>query len=194
MPRGRKKKQIIQKAIEVFSEKDFKSSNIREIAQRANVAEGTIYYYFDNKEDLFFSIAIEKCKEFDNQLTLHLQEVTGALNKLEKYVWYDLHFFEENPDYARILFLEMRPDKSFSKTKTYKWIQRTTGQVLNLIKEGQKEKVIRKDLSIYLLRHLILGILEHVITRWLLKGENYSLVDQHKEITNLIINGIQADT
>lgn len=189
-----KKQLIIQAAIEVFSKSDFKNSRITEIAQRANVSEGTIYQYFRNKEDLFFSIPIEKTKEFDEQVALHLQGVDGALNKLKKYVWYDLYFFENNPHYARILFLEMRVQKKFIKTKTYKWIKKTTRQVLDIIKEGQKENVIRKDVNVYLLRHLVLGILEHVITRWLLKDRKYSLIEDFQEISNLIINGIKAET
>ncbi|MBN1106890.1 MAG: helix-turn-helix transcriptional regulator, partial [Deltaproteobacteria bacterium] len=55
-----RKESIIHAAIEVFSKKDFKSASISEIAQKAGVADGTIYQYFRNKEDLFFSIPIEK--------------------------------------------------------------------------------------------------------------------------------------
>ena len=63
-----RRKSIIQAAIEVFSKKDFKTASISEIAQKAGVADGTIYQYFRNKEDLFFSIPIEKTNEFRSQL------------------------------------------------------------------------------------------------------------------------------
>ena len=57
MPKKKAKRQlIIDAAIEVFSRNSFQDSTISEIAQKANVAEGTIYQYFRNKEDLFFSI------------------------------------------------------------------------------------------------------------------------------------------
>ena len=59
-------------AIEVFSNKEFKTASISEIAQKAGVASGTIYQYFRNKEDLFFSIPVEKTNEFQSQLELHL--------------------------------------------------------------------------------------------------------------------------
>jgi TetR/AcrR family fatty acid metabolism transcriptional regulator len=55
-----RRESIIQAAIEVFSKKDFKNANISEIAQKAGIADGTIYQYFKSKEDLFFSIPIEK--------------------------------------------------------------------------------------------------------------------------------------
>ncbi len=185
-----KKQSIIQAAIEVFSKKNFQNASISEIARKANVAEGTIYQYFKNKEDLFFCIPVEKTKEFCKELKLHLEGIRGPFNKMRKFIWYYLYFFKMNPEYARTLMLEMRVSKSFVKTNTYKSFKPFTSQVLEIIKEGQGEGIIRKDINIYLIRQLILGILEHMVTRWLLKGEKYDLVQQYHEVSELIIHGI----
>ncbi len=185
-----KRQTIIQAAIEVFGKKSFRDSNISEIAQRASVAEGTIYQYFRNKEDLFFSIPIEKTKEFCSELELHLQGMIGAFNMLRKFIWYYLYFFKTNPEYGRILMLEMRVSRSFVKTKTYGFLRKSTGKVLDIIREGQEEGVIRMDANPYVIRHLTLGILEHVVTRWLLKGEKYDLMDSYEDISKLVVDGI----
>lgn len=182
---------IIQAAIEVFSKKDFKTASVSEIARKAGVADGTIYQYFRNKEDLFFSIPIEKTNEFRSQLELHLQGISGALNKIRKFVWYFLYFFKVNPDYGRILMLEMRVSRSFVKTDTYDFLKRSVGQVLEIITEGQEEGVIRKDTDIYILRHLVLGTLEHIVSRWLLKDGKYDLLEHHQEVSRLIIDALK---
>ena len=187
-----KKQLIIQAAIEVFSKNNFKNSSIAEIARRANVAEGTIYQYFRNKEDMFFSIPIEKTKEFSKELDLHLAGITGALNKIRKFVWYYLYFFKMNPEYARTLMLEMRVSKSFVRTRSYKSFKPFTNRILEIIEEGQREGMIRKDVNIYILRQLILGILEHMVTRWLLKGEKYDLMRYYNEVSELVIHGISG--
>src|SRR5512137_1432492 len=140
-----RRESIIQAAIEVFGKKGFLAASISEIAQRAGVAEGSIYQYFKNKEDLFFSIPIEKTKEFRSQIELHLEGISGALNKLRKFVWYFLYFFKTNPEYGRLLMLEMRVSKSFVTTETYDFLKQSVGSVLEIITEGQKEGVIRKD-------------------------------------------------
>lgn len=181
---------IVQAAIEVFGENNFRDSNIREIAKRAGVAEGTIYKYFKDKEDLFFSIPMEKTKGYVEQLDLHLQGITGAPNKIRKFIWYYFHFFNANPEYGRILLLEMRVSKRFIKTKTYASLRKSTRQILNILRDGQEEGTIRKDVNIYLLRQLILGILEHVVTRWLLKQEKYNLLERHKEVGELVLHGV----
>ena len=187
-----RRESIIQAAIEVFSKKGFQAAGISEIAQRARVADGTIYQYFKNKEDLFFSIPIEKTKEFRSKVELHLEGITGALNKIRKFVWYFLYFFKTNPEYGRVLMLEMRVSKSFVKTETYDFLKQSVNSVLDIIAEGQKEGVIRTDVNIYLLRHLILGILEHMVSRWLLKEGKYDLLEHHQEVSRLLIEGLRV--
>ncbi len=185
-----KRESIVQAAIEVFSKNNFRNSNISEIAQKANVAEGTIYQYFKNKEDLFFSIPIEKTKEFTRELDLHLQGITGTVNKIRKFIWYYLHFFKMNPGYGRILMLEMRVSKSFTETETYNFLKKSTSRILEIIEEGQAEGVIRKDTDRYLNRQLILGLLEHIVTRWLLKEGKYDLMEHYDEMTELVLHGL----
>ncbi len=185
-----KRQVIIQAATEVFSKNNFQNSSIAEIAKRANVAEGTIYQYFKNKEDLFFSIPVEKTKDFCRELELHLQGITGAFNKIRKFIWYYLYFFVTNPEYARTLMLEMRVNKSFVKTKSYEAFKPFTNRILQIIQEGQEEGLIRKDVNIFITRQLILGILEHMVTRWLLKDEKYDLLEHYDEVSDLIIHGI----
>ena len=187
-----RRESIIQAAIEVFSKKDFKTASISEIAQKAGIADGTIYQYFRSKEDLFFSIPIEKTNEFRSQLELHLEGISGAFNKIRKFVWYFLYFFKTNPEYGRILMLEMRVSKSFVKTETYGFLKQSVSQVMNIIIEGQNEGVIRQDTDIYILRHLILGTLEHMVSRWLLKGEKYDLLEHHQEVSRILIDGMRA--
>ncbi|SEM43877.1 regulatory protein, tetR family [Syntrophus gentianae] len=96
-----RRKQIIEAAISVFGNSNFHDANITEIAQKANVAEGTIYQYFKNKEDLFFAIPAQKIEEFCEEVDLQLEGIHDAFNKLRKYTWFYLYHFKTNPAYAR---------------------------------------------------------------------------------------------
>lgn len=189
-----KKQQIIQAATEVFGNSNFQNTAISEIAQKANVAEGTLYQYFKNKEDLFFSIPAEKTDEFCEEFDLHLQGINDTFGKIRKLIWYYLYFFKTNPAYARSLMLEMRVSKSFIRSKTYDRIKAFTDKVLEIIKEGQEEGRIRKDVDIFIIRELLLGFLEHRVTWWLLKEEKYDLVEHYDEIFELVFNGIKSST
>lgn len=55
-PKQQKKKQIIAAAAAVFAQKGFSQTIIADIARQAGVGKGTIYEYFDSKDDLFFAV------------------------------------------------------------------------------------------------------------------------------------------
>ncbi|SEM29336.1 transcriptional regulator, TetR family [Syntrophus gentianae] len=187
-----RRKQIIEAAIEVFGNNSFKEASISEIAQRAKIAEGTIYQYFKNKEDLFFSIPAEMIEEFWDELDLHLQGIHDSFNKMSKFVWFYLYHFKMNPAYARSMMLEMRVSKNFSKSKTHDKVVWIYERVLEIIKEGQEEGLIRKDVEGYAIREMLMGMLEARLTRWLLKDEKFDLMENYGEICDLIFNGIKS--
>ncbi len=187
-----RKKQILQAATEVFGNSNFQSTSISEIAQKANIAEGTIYQYFKNKEDLFFSIPKQKTDLFCEELDLHLEGIHDALNRIRKLIWYYLYFFKTNPTYARLLMLEMRVSKNFASSKTSNIIKVFTDKVLEIIREGQEEGLIRKDMDEHAIRDMMLGFLEYRVTRWLLKDERYDLLENYSEISDLVFNGIKS--
>lgn len=187
-----RKQQILQAAIEVFGKTNFQSASISEIAQKANIAEGTIYQYFKNKEDLFFSIPAQKTEAFCDELDLHIEGIHDSFNKLRKLTWYYLYFFKTNPDYARILMLEMRVNKSFFKSRTFDKVQVFHEKVLEIIKNGQEENFIRNDIDGLVIREALLGFLEHRVTRWLLKEESYDLLLNYGEVFDLVFNGIKS--
>ncbi len=186
-----RKRQILQAAVEVFGNSNFQSAGISEIAQRANIAEGTIYQYFKNKEDLFFSIPAEKTETFCEELDLHLEGIHDVLNKIRKLTWFYLYFFKTNPEYARILMLEMRVNRSFFKCKTFDKVAMFNNKVLDLILEGQQQGLIRGDVDGRVIREQLMGFLEHRVTGWLLKEEKEDLLKNYGEISDLVFNGIK---
>jgi len=187
-----RKQQILQAAIEVFGNSSFQNAGISEIAQKANIAEGTIYQYFKNKEDLFFSIPAQMIEEFCEELDLHLEGIHDALNKLRKFTWLYLYHFKTNPAYARTLMLEMRVSRNFPNSRTFDRVKVIADRVLELIQEGQEEGLIRNDLDGRDIRELLLGMLEHRVTRWLLRDGKFDLLENYGVICELIFEGIRS--
>src|SRR3990170_1735098 len=60
---GEKRDRILRAAVKIFSRKGFFNSKVSEIARSAEVADGTIYLYFKNKDDLLISLFEEKMGE-----------------------------------------------------------------------------------------------------------------------------------
>ncbi len=55
-PQKDKKDRIIEAAAQVFAQKGYAGSSVADIAVKAEIGKGTIYAYFDSKEDLFFAV------------------------------------------------------------------------------------------------------------------------------------------
>lgn len=59
--------QIRRAALKLFNEKGFSATRLEDVAEEAGVSKGTIYLYFENKEDLFFAIIRGVVPEILNQ-------------------------------------------------------------------------------------------------------------------------------
>ena len=78
-----KKGQIIEAAVLVFAQKGFSGAIMAEIAAQAGIGKGTIYEYFDSKENLFFAVFEWYIKESGSAATIGISALGGpALSRL----------------------------------------------------------------------------------------------------------------
>src|SRR5690606_16805227 len=103
-----KYQQIIEAAVKVIAENGYHASQVSKIAKEAGVADGTIYLYFKNKEDVLVSVFEEKMGQFIDKIAKATSEQANANDKLK--VLIEMHFsqLEENPDLAIVTQLELR--------------------------------------------------------------------------------------
>jgi TetR/AcrR family fatty acid metabolism transcriptional regulator len=185
-----KKRLILEVATEVFAEKGFNEATISQIASKANIAEGSIYDYFKNKEDLLFSIPEERMENFLCGLQDHLRGIKGALNKLRKLLWYHLNFYEKNRNYTHIFLLDIRPNPRFNQSKAYEKVREYSKLILQLIEEGKREQAIRKEIDPYIFRDIILGSAEHITFRGSILNRFPNLSDATDHLYDQITHGV----
>ncbi len=189
-----KRRLILKVATEVFAERSFNETTISQIAQKAKIAEGGIYVYFKNKEDLLFSIPEERMENFLSGLHEHLAGITGALPKLRKLIWYHLNFYEKNKDYVLILLQNIQQNPRFNSTRAYRLIREFAKLVAQTIEEGKKEGVIRPDIDSRLLRDAILGAIEHITIRGSILGKFPRITDAAGAVYDFFVSGVQSQT
>ena len=188
-----KKREILTSAIKVIGERGFQNATIAEIAKNARMGDATIYEYFKSKEDLLLAIPVEVTKELIPQIEDHMMGIKGAFNKLRKFIWWYLDFFEKNPEYGSIVLLELKTSRAYISTQAYQGARTFYQVILDIIKEGQEEGVIKKETNLYLARSLCVGAIEHISIRWLLKDKKYSLTQYADELIDLLIKALSND-
>jgi TetR/AcrR family fatty acid metabolism transcriptional regulator len=192
LQRESKKRLILKVATEVFAEKGFHETTIAQIAQKAKIAEGSIYHYFQNKEDLLFSIPEERMEKFLAGLHESLEGIEGAIAKIRKLIWYHLNFYEKNKDYVLILLQNIRQNPRFNSTRAYSLIRDFGKLTAQLIEEGKREGAIRTNVDSRLLRDAILGATEHITIRGLILGKLPNLSQAADPLYDFFVSGIQA--
>ncbi len=106
---GRREEEILGAAASLFAAKGYQRTPVKEIAERAGIAPGTIYLYFDGKRDLLLSIADRIIGQAWNET----QEQMAELDK-EAYIATILQgvfdFVDENRAFLRALIPEIWTD------------------------------------------------------------------------------------
>jgi len=87
--------------------------------------------------------------------------------------------------------LELRVNKNFQKTNGYRLFRGWLKTVRDIIEQGQREGSVRNDMDSVVIQELLLGTLEHYVTRWLLKDESWDLLEFREQTIELIMNGIK---
>src|SRR5271168_3200661 len=80
-----KRRQIVEGARKIFLAQGFDAASMSDIARAAGVSKGTLYVYFDNKEQLFQAIVHQECQvhaESAFDLDANDHDIEGTLKRL----------------------------------------------------------------------------------------------------------------
>lgn len=182
---------ILDAAVKVFARKGFFQSKVAEIAQEAGVADGTIYLYFKNKDDLLISIFEVKMDEVISRFRSAIGELTGAREKLACLIQMHLAEFYANPDLAAVFQVELRQSSRFMHEADKTQLKRYLDLVAEVVEQGQEEGIFRRDIPSSLIKRLIFGTLDEVVSTWVLAGRRHDLEALAKPITDLFLRGIE---
>jgi TetR/AcrR family fatty acid metabolism transcriptional regulator len=190
-PRNKdKRKKILQAATKVFARNGFYHSKVSEIAREADVADGTIYLYFKNKEDILISIFEES---MDQILTLVREEIdkeADALTRLRRFVRLHMALMEKNPRLAEVIQVELRQSSKFMKEyKNVKFLEYLQF-IAEVIAQGQREGLIHKEISPAIFKRMLFGALDELALQWVLSKKRYSLAAVAEQVTDIFVKGI----
>ncbi len=79
---GAKRRAILDAAQEAFDVRGYEAATMEEVAEKAGVSKGTLYNYFQNKEDLFAKVFSERLSGDQAELEQLIEEPLPALEKL----------------------------------------------------------------------------------------------------------------
>jgi TetR/AcrR family fatty acid metabolism transcriptional regulator len=182
---------IMQAAIKVFARKGFYNSKISEIAREADVADGTIYLYFKNKDDLLIKLFEESMDGFIKVIRKDMEKMEDAAKMLRHLIELHLSLIETNPALAEVITVELRQSSKFMKEYRnikFKEYLKLTGDI---IAKGKEEGVFKKDISPTLASRMLFGALDEVSLLLVMsKKKAFQITDTVRQVAELFITGI----
>lgn len=184
---------ILRAAIKVFARGGFFNSKVADVAREAGVADGTVYLYFKNKDDILVSI-------FNHFMDLalakgraSLAEVDDPQEKLKRIVYRHLESLGRDRDLAVVFQVELRSSskfmEQFSATKVTEYLE----LIRRVIEEGQREGLFRKTLNAQIASKVLFGALDEMVTNWVLSKKRYNLISMADPVIDVFVNGIAVE-
>src|SRR5258706_12108047 len=185
-----KRERILRAAIEVFARNGYFNAKVSEIAKAAGVADGTIYLYFDGKEDLLVTIFREHTRNYLQSLEREMATINRAEERLRVAIRHHLETLGRDRALAIVAQVELRHSVKFMSLLSQQELADYLNMLRKLVEHGQADGTFRRTLHPQLVAKSVFGILDEMVTSWILSEKDYNLGDQADQIADLILTGL----
>jgi TetR/AcrR family fatty acid metabolism transcriptional regulator len=177
---------IIEAALEAFSEYGYHDCPVSKIARKANVADGTIYLYFANKEEVLISVFQEKVNRLITDIEGLTEDCANAWEKIEVLVRYHMTALGNDRVLANFLQIQLRQSSTNIRQGIALPLKKFYHLIENFVFEGQKEGVIDSLINANIARKLIFGTIDEVISCWVLSRRQYDVKERIDDVLYIL--------
>jgi len=187
-----KRDRILKAAIKVFAKNGFYATRVSEIAKAAGVADGTIYLYFKNKDDVLITIF----EDGINRLLVILRKVAESDEPFEKRITriieLQLGLLEDQRDLAEVITVNLRQSSRLLKQYATPLFMQYIDVIAGVVREGQEDGAFRKDLNPRVVARSLFGALDAILLTWALgEGDTPALRKAAAHCASLFLEGLR---
>jgi TetR/AcrR family fatty acid metabolism transcriptional regulator len=185
-----KPQHIIEAAVRVFARKGYFNSRVSDIAREAGIAAGTIYLYFDTKQDILITLFREKMAEFGAALWKAIAAEPDAVAKVKRLVHLHFEMLERSPALAEVVQVELRQGQKFFRGPATQEIAAYFALIGSVLEEGVAAGHFRPDLPVKVATKMLFGAMDQMATSWVLGKRGYRLADTAEAVADLFLQGV----
>lgn len=188
--REQRRRAILESAVRVFAENGFFAARIRDIAAGAGVAEGTIYLYFEGKDDLLLTAFRDRVSDFVASIGDAMAAEAPFEERLGRFVQAQFESIEADPALATVLLLETRQSSKFYGGAVRDVLKEYAQAIDRLLASGVERGEVGADADVALARRMLIGSLEEIELEWLLGERTRPLVPAAPRFAALFCRGL----
>ena len=187
-----KYKQIIDAAVIAIAENGYHQAQVSKIAKQAGVADGTIYLYFKNKEDILISVFQEKMGVFVDNLQDIIKNESSSSEKLIQMIENHFQVLAKDRHLATVTQLELRQSNKEIRLKINDILKEYLMLLDQILIEGMLSGEFNTTMDVRLARQMVFGTVDEITTTWVMNDYRYDLVALAPKVTQLVLNGLKA--
>jgi len=188
-----RRSEILYEAEKVFAAKGFYSTTVADIAQASGYAVGTLYQFFQSKEELYLTMVAEKMDLMYSSIRSATLEKTETVDKLSVLIFSYFQFVENNLDFCNLFFrgdASTLPDSSTSlRNRMFEEYVRQAGYIESILAEGMDQAVLRPQ-DPHTLSFVLTGMIRGVIFGWMMTARDKPLKDKVSLVLDAFLRGI----
>ncbi|TGE31157.1 TetR/AcrR family transcriptional regulator [Desulfosporosinus sp. Sb-LF] len=176
-PSKGKFERILNAAIEAFAESGFHQCPVSKIARLAGVADGTIYLYFKNKEEVLIQVFQHRMGDFISSMRRELSHCETTEACLRTIVKAHFSYMEQNRLLAIVTQLELRQSDPSVRLAINGPLLDYYSLIEEVIRQGiERKEVPRQDIKVA--RQMIFGSLDEATTDWVMAHNPRTFVSE----------------
>jgi len=190
----RQRREMLEAAFGLFSEKGYHNVSMHEIAAKAEFAIGTLYKFFKNKEDLYKALILGKAEETHEAVIKAMEEDEDEVAKLRNYIKALGKVFQAHLPLIRLYFSETRGASFNLMAGLDSEIRELRGEFLKnltaIFASGIEKDIFKRIADPYFLAVALDGITAGFLFLWLEEPERYPFPEDPDIILNILFKGL----
>ncbi len=196
-----KRTTILDAALRTFVRRGYAETKVSEIASEAGVAEGTLYNYFNSKEELLLALFDEKWNSIITEIRGKINSLDDPNEKLKAVFALVVRMFKKNRQLAELFMIDIKQSSIFLNNYTINRIIEFLDLIEEILKEGKQKGIYRRDIDTRVAKMVIFGAAQGILLSWVLseskaarnKSFNFSLFKAAKTLKEIFKSGLVSD-
>ncbi|MBX5464497.1 MAG: TetR/AcrR family transcriptional regulator [Clostridia bacterium] len=184
-------REILRAAVHVIAARGYHGARISDIAREAGVADGTVYLYFRNKQEVLIAVFRDGIGRYLRNLEERLEGAADAREELGILVETHLGDLGSRREFAQVTQIELRQSDGEIRRAIDAIMDPYFRRIDRIIERGREEGVFLPDVDRRVARRMIFGTLDQCVTSWVMSRHPYDLASIAPEVTRLLLGGLE---
>lgn len=183
----RRQQDLLAAATRIFARDGIAKAKMADVAAEAGIPVSSIYDYYPSKEDLAYAIPIQRLTAFYAEFLAEAPSRPTMRDRLHLFLSMATDYAHRNPDWARLLYLEIWPSVLIEEARVRRAIDDFGRIVVEMIREGSRLGEWDARLDPHRSATILMGSVTHMIITWLLYGRPNNLAQSAGPMVNHLL-------